>query len=65
MGYKKEGEGAFVKEKSSGRTCIWIQGNGIKIKVYAYGYGESDFLPTDQLTVDRLKQFIGENELQW
>ena len=63
MGYKEDGINTYVKEKSSGRTYIWIQDSGIKIKVYAYGYGESDFLPSNQLTVDRLKQFIRENEL--
>ena len=63
MGYKAEGENTFVKINSSGRTYIWNQENGIKIKVYSNGYGESDFLPSIHITVDRLKQFIRENEL--
>ena len=63
MGYKTDGEKTFLKVNSGGRTYIWVNENGIKIKVYANGYGESDFLPSKLITIDSLKQFIKENEL--
>ena len=63
MGYKRDGEGCFLKENSSGRTMIWVTENGIKIKVYAGGYAESDFLPAPLPNVEKLKRFIRENEL--
>lgn len=63
MGYKNEGDGTFLKESSNGRTMIWLMNNGIIIKVYSGGYGESDFLPGPVTDINRLKQFIRKNEL--
>ncbi len=63
MGYKNEGNGTFAKESSNGQTMIWFMNNGIKIKVYSGGYGESDFLPGPVSDINKLKQFIRENEL--
>ncbi|WP_033959936.1 hypothetical protein [Psychroserpens jangbogonensis] len=63
MGYKKEKDGTFLKLSHGGRTMIWLSSQGVKIKVYASGYGESDFLPYSILDEDRLERFILENEL--
>lgn len=63
MGYKKDVDGGFIKESSQGRTSIWIQGEGIKIKVYGGGYAESDFLPYPIDDMEKLKQFIRSNQL--
>lgn len=63
LGYKKEDEGTFVKEDYSGRTMIWISEKGVKIKVYANGYAESDFLPAPLPDAATLKSFIRSNEL--
>jgi hypothetical protein len=35
---------------------------GVHIKVYGYGYGESDFLPGPIDDLDRLKRFIESNQ---
>jgi hypothetical protein len=63
LGYKKEDEGTFVKEDYSGRKMIWLSEEGVKIKVYANGYAESDFLPAPLPDAATLKSFIGRNEL--
>ena len=34
LGYKKEDEGAFISESSSGTTMIWLSENGVKIKAF-------------------------------
>jgi hypothetical protein len=63
MGYKMDVDGGFIKENSQGRTSIWIQGEGIKIRVYGGGYAESDFLryPIDDM--EKLRRFIRSNQL--
>lgn len=63
MGYKYEDEDTFVKKSYNGRTIISLMDSGIKIKVYAYGYAESDFLPNPHIDQEKLKQFIRKNEL--
>ena len=63
MGYKKEDEGTFVKEDYSGTTMVWLSEKGVRIKVYANGYGESDFLPAPLPDAATLKSFIRSNEL--
>jgi hypothetical protein len=63
MGYKKEDEGTFVREDYSGRTMIWLSEEGVRIKVYANGYGESDFLPAPLPDKETLRSFIRRNEL--
>jgi hypothetical protein len=63
MGYKKDSEGCFLKENSSGRTMIWLSESGVKIKVYGGGYSESEFLPAPLPDTEKLKNFIRENEL--
>lgn len=63
LGYKKEDEGTFVREDYSGRTMIWLSEKGVKIKVYANGYAESDFLPAPLPDKATLRSFIRSNEL--
>jgi hypothetical protein len=63
MGYKKQDEGTFINESSSGRTVIWLSEEGVRIKVYAHGYGESDFLPAPLPDKETLRSFIRRNEL--
>ncbi len=63
LGYKKEEEGTFVREDYSGKTMIWLSENGVKIKVYAHGYGESDYLPAPLPDKETLRSFIRSNEL--
>lgn len=63
LGYKKEDEGTFIRESSSGRTTIWLYENSVKIKVYAHGYAETDYLPAPLPDVETLKSFIRRNEL--
>ena len=63
LGYKKEDEGTFISESSSGTTMIWLSENGVKIKVYAHGYAESDYLPAPLPDSETLKSFIRSNEL--
>ena len=63
LGYKKQSEGTFINESSSGRTVIWLSEEGVRIKVYAHGYGESDFLPAPLPDKATLKSFIRSNEL--
>lgn len=63
LGYKKEDEGTFIKEDLSGRTMIWLSEKGVKIKVYAHGYAETDFLPAPLPDPETLKSFIRSNEL--
>jgi len=63
LGYKKQSEGTFINESSSGRTVIWLSEEGVRIKVYAHGYGESDFLPAPLRDKATLKSFIRSNEL--
>lgn len=63
LGYKKEDEGTFVREDYSGRTMVWLSEKGVKIKVYANGYAESDFLPAPLPDAATLKSFIRSNEL--
>lgn len=62
MGYKKDGGDTFVKEASHGKTMIWLINGGVKIKVYAGGYAESDFL-SQPLEKEKLKRFIRSNQL--
>lgn len=62
LGYKKGRNDVFVKESSIGRTMIWLSENGVKIKVYAHDYGESDFLPASLADAATLKSFIRSNE---
>ena len=63
LGYKKEDEGTFIRESSSGRTTIWLYEDSVKIKVYAHGYAESDYLPAPLPDAETLKSFIRRNEL--
>jgi hypothetical protein len=63
LGYKKEDEGTFISESSSGTTMIWLSQNGVKIKVYAHGYAETDYLPAPLPDAETLKNFIRRNEL--
>ena len=63
MGYKRDHEGSFYKESSYGRTTIWITDAGIKIKVYANDYAESDFLRAPYPDADTLRNFIRNNQL--
>ncbi len=63
LGYKKEDEGTFVRENSSGTTIIWLSEDGVRIKAYADGYGESDFLPAPLPDKEILMSFIRSNEL--
>ena len=63
LGYKKEGDGTFIKESSSGRTTIWLDEDSVKIKVYAHGYAETDYLPSPLPDAETLKSFIRRNEL--
>ena len=61
--YKKEDEGTFISESYSGTTMIWLSESGVKIKVYAHGYSESDFLPAHLVNKETLRSFIRSNEL--
>lgn len=63
LGYKKEGDGTFIRESSSGRTIIWLYEDSVKIKVYAHGYAETDYLPAPLPDAETLKSFIRRNEL--
>ena len=63
LGYKKEGDGTFIRESSSGRTTIWLYKDSVKIKVYAHGYAETDYLPAPLPDAETLKSFIRRNEL--
>ncbi|AWV97516.1 hypothetical protein [Arcticibacterium luteifluviistationis] len=63
MGYKRDGEGQFKKENSSGLTMIWFSESGVRIKVYVDGYAESDFLSASNCDIEKLKRFIIRNEL--
>jgi hypothetical protein len=63
LGYKKEDEGTFISESSSGTTMIWLSENGVKIKEYAHGYAETDYLPAPLTEAETLKSFIRCNEL--
>jgi hypothetical protein len=63
LGYKKEHDGTFIRESSSGRTTIWLFDDSVKIKVYAHGYAESDYLPAPLPDAATLKSFIRRNEL--
>jgi hypothetical protein len=63
MRYKKDGDGTFVYESQSGRTMIWLVKDGVKIKVYAHGYAESDFLEGPVTDMKKLKKFISQNEV--
>jgi len=63
LGYKKEDEGTFIRESSSGRTTIWLYEDSVKIKVYAHGYAETDYLPAPLPDAETLKNFIRRNEL--
>ena len=63
MGYREAWVGAFVKETSYGRNVIWITNSGLKIKVYASRYGESDFLPAPLDDEKKVVQFIKSNEI--
>ena len=63
LGYKKEGDGTFIRESSSGRTTIWLYEDSVKIKVYAHGYAETDYLPAPLPDAETLKSFIRRNEL--
>ena len=63
LGYKKEDEGTFIRESSSGRTTIWLYEDSLKIKVYAHGYAETDYLPAPLPDAETLKSFIRRNEL--
>jgi hypothetical protein len=63
LGYKKEHEGTFIREGLSGRTMIWLSEKGVKIKVYAHGYAETDYLPAPLPDAETLKKFIRRNEL--
>jgi hypothetical protein len=63
LGYKKEDEGTFISESSNGTTMIWLSENGVKIKVYAHGYAETDYLPAPLPDAETLKSFIRSNEL--
>ena len=63
LGFKKDEQGSFVNKTLSGRTMIWLSEKGLKIKVYAHGYGETDFLPSPLEDKNRIVNFIRENEL--
>jgi hypothetical protein len=63
LGYKKEDEGTFISESSNGTTMIWLSENGVKIKVYAHGYAETDYLPAPLPDAETLRNFIRSNEL--
>lgn len=63
LGYKKEHDGTFIRESSNGRTTIWLYEDSVKIKVYAHGYAESDYLPAPLPDAATLKSFIRRNEL--
>ncbi len=63
LGYKKEDEGTFISESFSGTTMIWLSENGVKIKVYAHGYAETDYLPAPLPDAETLRSFIRRNEL--
>ncbi len=63
LGYKKESEGFYIRDSSSGTTTIWISEDGIRIKVYSGGYAESDFWPAPLPNTKQLTRFIRQNEL--
>ncbi|MEC4050100.1 hypothetical protein OX284_011715 [Flavobacterium sp. SUN046] len=63
LGYKKQDQGVFVRDSSSGRTTIWLYEDSVKIKVYASGYAESDYLPAPLPDAETLRSFIRRNEL--
>jgi hypothetical protein len=63
MGFKKIDESSFEKSNSNGRTILILKENGLFIKVYAHGYGESDFLPNPLDDQERVINFINENQL--
>lgn len=63
MGFQHDGDHRYIKDASNGRTMIWFQGNGIKIKVYSGGYAESDFLPEEKINKESLIEFVRENQL--
>lgn len=62
LGYTKGKNDVFIKESSVGSTMIWLSESGVKIKVYAHDYGESDFLPASLADAATLKSFIRSNE---
>lgn len=63
MGYESVGEGRFEKETNNTMNVIWIMPSGIKFKVYAYGYAESDFYKYPIQNEKSLIVFINSNEV--
>ena len=63
LGYKKEDVGTFIRESSSGRTTILLYEDSLKIKVYAHGYAERDYLKAPLPDAETLKSFIRSNQL--
>ena len=63
MGYRLDGNDIYLKTYPNGRTMIWLSESGIKLKVYAGGYGESDFWPGPLLDQESLWKFIKEHEI--
>ncbi len=62
MGYESQGESRFEKETSTAMNVIWIMPAGIKVKVYANGYAESDFYKYPIKNKESLIEFIRSNE---
>ena len=61
-GFKREYKYFYVRDRSYGMTQIKIHNNGIWIKAYGSGYGESDFLKFP-ITKNQLEQFIFSNSV--
>jgi hypothetical protein len=62
MGYESQGDGRFEKETTTAMNVIWIMPAGIKVKIYAFGYAESDFYKYPIKNEQSLIEFIRSNE---
>ncbi len=63
LGYRKSGPASWQRLNGPCRTIITRMNGGIHIKVYGYGYAESDFLPGPIDDMEKLKRFIWENQV--
>ncbi|MFM7767042.1 MAG: hypothetical protein ACKO9S_04175 [Bacteroidota bacterium] len=63
MGYHQLENGMWQSINGNCRTMITLMNGGVHIKVYGYGYGESDFLPGPVEDMEKLKRFIRSNEV--
>ena len=63
MDYKQVDPATWQMMNGPCHTRIIFMNGGVHIKVYGYGYGESDFLPGPIDDLERLKRFIESNQV--